>query len=251
MPIRQPIKKLLAAALPSQWIFWAGRPGQVSLTFDDGPDPRHTPRLLDVLEAHEVKATFCLTGRNVLRHPELVSRIDAGGHDIVNHGYSHLDAKKVGFGAYRQDLEDGFRCLRDRLRRDVRLYRPPYGSTTPLMLLYCVAMKYPVVLWDLDSMDWKRVSVEAIRQAVTRGNSWSGHVMLFHDNNEHTLRFMPELIVAGKRAGCAFSTVSQAMQGGNDVLAVSLADYREKRMEANDGQQLTGRACRPAGVARG
>src|SRR5512143_4006460 len=97
MNARHALKEILAVTVPRQVILRKGIGGRIALTFDDGPNVRHTPAVLELLAAHSAKATFCLTGRNVVEHPDLAQRIVAAGHEVVNHGYAHLKASEVTF----------------------------------------------------------------------------------------------------------------------------------------------------------
>ena len=107
---------------------------QMALTFDDGPNDPHTLRLLDVLVAHQAKATFFLIGKYVRQRPEIARAILAAGHEIGNHTYSHPNLIFASAGRLRQELDDCGKTLEDALGSPVRLFRPPFGGRRPNVL---------------------------------------------------------------------------------------------------------------------
>jgi peptidoglycan/xylan/chitin deacetylase (PgdA/CDA1 family) len=137
-------------ALP--FLAWRrGPPGQrrVALTFDDGPDPDATPRLLDVLAARRVRATFFLIGERAARHPDLVRAIAAAGHEVGNHTWRHRNAWFLAPEATAREIEDGGRILADILGRGPRLYRPPWGIVNVAALCTARRLGLLTVLWSI------------------------------------------------------------------------------------------------------
>jgi len=111
-----------------------GDPRQFALTYDDGPNDPHTLRLLDVLARSQAKATFFLIGRYVRQRPEIARSIQAAGHEIGNHTYSHPNLIFVPARQLRQELEDCNKALEDALGTRVSLFRPPFGGRRPGVL---------------------------------------------------------------------------------------------------------------------
>ncbi|GAA3789805.1 glycosyltransferase [Sphaerisporangium flaviroseum] len=160
----------------------------VALTFDDGPDPRWTPQLLDVLKRHGVKATFFAVGAKIAENPELTRRIVAEGHEIGNHTYAHPDLSAIPEWRLRLEVSLTQKVLAGATGRHTRLMRPPYsstpGSVTAPQLRAMRALGgegYLVVLTDIDTKDWSRPGAGPILHAATprRGR---GSVIMMHDS---------------------------------------------------------------------
>ncbi len=205
-------KRLVAGLLRGRLIFACsarGGPG-LALTMDDGPHRDNTPRLLDEFERHGVRATFFLIGREVERFPEITRRIHQAGHQVANHGYSHLNARKVPLGRYIGDIERGQEALEQVLGRPVPRYvRPPYGSLTAPSLAALLIKRYRIVLWSFDTLD-SSISVPASLLARTRGHAFRpGDIVLAHDDYAHTVEAMPSLLAALLAQGHGLYTVSE------------------------------------------
>lgn len=152
----------------------------VTLTFDDGPDPEHTPEVLDRLKRFGLTAAFFLVGRNAAASPELVLRIAAEGHALGNHTFSH---RRLGPFAFAASARDVIRC------QDVvpgaRLFRPPLGRLTPALWLAARRLGLRCVNWSLDGGDWGCRSAadaaECGRQLLEQVRP--GDVVLLHDHH--------------------------------------------------------------------
>ena len=108
------------------------RAGELALTFDDGPNPAWTPRLLDILASHDVRATFFLVGRFAQAEPELVRRIAAAGHLIGNHSWSHPNLALTATGRIDEELQRTSETLEQITGAPVRYFRPPFGARRPM-----------------------------------------------------------------------------------------------------------------------
>jgi peptidoglycan/xylan/chitin deacetylase (PgdA/CDA1 family) len=190
-----PVEERLAARGRFAGSGRAGRP-EVALTFDDGPDPRFTGVVLDILARYGVPATFFCVGMNAAGHPELVERAAAAGHGLGNHLFSH---------PYIPDL------TRDELLRQVDatgaalarvtgtappLLRPPYGARTPEALTWLDEHGATTVIWDVDPQDWARPGPDAICRAALAGVR-PGSIVLLHDgggDRSHTVEALPAIV---------------------------------------------------------
>jgi peptidoglycan-N-acetylglucosamine deacetylase len=162
-----------------------GARGRLALTFDDGPNPRETPRLLDMLDEFDAKATFFLIGRWAAREPELVREIVARGHAIGNHTYTHPTMPLHGAAMLRDDLA---RC-RWAVERaggtfsrigGAMLMRPPYGRRRPGTLRLLSAEGYVPVTWSVTAYDWRSwETAERISRRCVRARD--GDLILLHD----------------------------------------------------------------------
>ena len=147
----------------------------VALTFDDGPDPERTPALLDTLRALEVPATFFLLGNKVDAHPELAARIARDGHEIGNHTYSHpyLPLEAIAHG--RAELAATDAAIERATGITPALARPPYGGRSPRNVRAIQRAGKRVVLWDVNSFDWKGAARRRGRRARSRPHATRQH----------------------------------------------------------------------------
>src|SRR5215212_4043571 len=129
----------------------------IAMTFDDGPSATLTPKLLDLLAAHHIKATFFVIGENVAEHPEIVARAAQEGHEIANHSWSHPNLGKLGDEAVRRELQRTDDAIKTAVGARPTLMRPPYGSITPRQRNWIhETFGYRIIIWDVDPLDWKR-----------------------------------------------------------------------------------------------
>ncbi|MEO6740578.1 MAG: glycosyltransferase [Chthoniobacteraceae bacterium] len=180
-------------------------PHKVSITFDDGPDPVWTPKILDVLKARGVKAAFFIVGNNGEFNPGLVQRIVAEGHEIGNHTYTHANLAKVSRTRMRLELDATERLIESLTGRSTTLFRPPYNAdSTPSRLEELVPLKfaesdemgYTVVLEKVDPQDWSRPGANVILQRV-KDQRKDGNIVLLHDaggDRSQTVEALPKII---------------------------------------------------------
>lgn len=142
------------------------RPGELALTFDDGPNPAWTPRLLDILAAHDLRATFFLVGRYAQAEPALVRRIVEAGHRIGNHSWCHPNLALTASSRVREELDHTSRTLEEIAGAPIRLFRPPFGARRPEVLRIARSLGMVPVLWNAMTTDWKEPSAEKIAQRL-------------------------------------------------------------------------------------
>jgi peptidoglycan/xylan/chitin deacetylase (PgdA/CDA1 family) len=209
--LRQLTRKVMAAVLPRRLFLVSGPPssGCVCLTFDDGPDPRHTPRLLDALGEHGVRATFFVIGRQAERHPELVRRIAADGHAIGHHSFHHTAPHLTPARLLVAEAGRTAQLLDDILGRRPTLFRPPLGKLTPLKLCGLWAAGQTVVLWNVDPKDFACGSGDELSRRLESRRICAGDVILMHDNHPHAAAALPTLVARVRRQGVAFTTVDE------------------------------------------
>ena len=181
--VRQSIRAGLTLALPRRRFVTRGpvSSGGVCLTFDDGPHPEHTPRLLDVLGEQGVKGTFFVVGEEAEKHPELVKRIVAEGHAVGGHSWTHSEPRTT---TTRQLLDEVTRTqelLWEVVGVGSTLFRPPKGELTAAKLLGLMRAGLTVVLWNVDPRDYARTSVEGLAAWFAKQPMRSGDIVLMHD----------------------------------------------------------------------
>lgn len=177
---------------------------EVAITFDDGPDPTWTPRVLDALKAAGVKATFFLVGSRAENYPRLVKRIAAEGHLIGNHTYTHPNPAEIVMPQLRLELNATTRLIESITGHSTTLFRPPYnadarpaevGELAPLALAQD-GLGYLVVLERIDPQDWARPGAEEILRRVKEQRR-EGNIILLHDgggNRAQTCAALPQII---------------------------------------------------------
>jgi peptidoglycan-N-acetylglucosamine deacetylase len=138
------------------------RPGELALTFDDGPNPAHTPRLLDILAEHDVRATFFLVGRYAQAAPSLVRRIADAGHLIGNHSWSHPNLAFISATRIEDELRRTSETLADLTGKPVRFFRPPFGGRRPFVLCTARELGMIPVMWNAITTDWSEPSASRI-----------------------------------------------------------------------------------------
>ncbi len=156
-----------AALWPGSHIFGRAltapkRPDELALTFDDGPNARWTPKLLDVLAGHGVRATFFMLGSRAEAQPELVRRIAAAGHLVGNHSWSHPNLARSSRDRIREELTRTRETLEQITGEPVRFFRPPFGARRPATLKVGRELGLVPVLWNAMTSDWSDPSAERI-----------------------------------------------------------------------------------------
>ncbi len=168
------------------------RPGELALTFDDGPNPAWTPQLLETLAAQNVRATFFLVGRYAQSEPDLVRRIHAAGHLIGNHSWSHPNLAVTGTERVRQELEQTNKTLQQITGAPVLWFRPPFGGRRPIVLKFARSLGMTPVLWNAITTDWREPSADRIAQRLcakidrNQRRGWATHLVL-HDGGHLAL----------------------------------------------------------------
>jgi peptidoglycan/xylan/chitin deacetylase (PgdA/CDA1 family) len=142
------------------------RPGELALTFDDGPNPAWTPRLLDILATHNVRATFFLLGSRAEAEPELVRRIAARGHLVGSHSWSHVNLALTAASRVQEELTRTSQTLEQIAGAPVRYFRPPFGARRPIVFLLARRMGMVPVLWNAMTTDWQEPSADAIAERL-------------------------------------------------------------------------------------
>lgn len=143
------------------------RPGELALTFDDGPNPAWTPKLLDLLAGHDVRATFFLLGGFAEQAPDLVRRIAAQGHLIGNHSWSHPNLSTTPAARIREELARTSATLEQITGMKVKYFRPPFGARRPAVFRIARALGLKPVLWNAMTTDWSEPSAEQIAMRLT------------------------------------------------------------------------------------
>ena len=183
----------------------------VAMTFDDGPHPQNTPRLLDMLRTRNIKATFYVIGSNVDRHPQIVRRIVAEGHEIGNHTYTHRKLTSLGSSEVRREMSRTQDAIVRAAGVKPRTMRPPYGALLQSQReMIFSEFRYPTIMWSVDPQDWKRPGPAIVKSRILSGAN-NGAIILAHDLHAPTVDAMPGTFDGLLSKGFKFITVSQLL----------------------------------------
>ena len=156
------------------------------LTFDDGPDVRYTPLLLDLLKHENVTATFFVVGRHAAAPPELIHRMISEGHTVGGHTMRHQNALLCTPSAIRDDFKVSIRLHRELTGTALRFFRPPWGISSPFMNRYIKKYQIQRVLWDVMAEDWESQTTSGIISSKLKDRVFDGAVICLHDAGEDT-----------------------------------------------------------------
>lgn len=180
-------------------VVWRINPAKkvIYLTFDDGPNSRVTPLVLDILDRFEVKATFFCVGENVSRFPDVFDEVKRRGHTVGNHTFNHLKGFEFATDYYVRNVEKANGYIKS------DLFRPPHGQIKPSQIK---ALKddYRIIMWDFITYDYdKRIEPEKIIAEVKK-RSRNGSIVVFHDSlkaEKNVLQVLPEALRFWKENG--------------------------------------------------
>lgn len=204
--IRNAAKCLLQNYYGADRFLWRLPPAQqsVALTFDDGPDPSHTPAMLDLLAATKVKATFFVIGEKVDRYPDLVRRIAEAGHGLGGHTFSHSEITRLSDGELNAELSSCRQAICGASGVDTKLFRPPRGRMSLASLRRTSRLGYCLVHWSKTYSDYRQDGVEALVARLSEDPPVVRDILLFHDHNVDTVAALARLLPEWQRGGMSF-----------------------------------------------
>lgn len=182
------------------------RPGHVALTFDDGPHPEWTPRVLDVLAEHDVKATFFVVGWRVEQHPEIVRRMIDEGHSVQNHTWSHPWLTHHSDATVVDQLVRTSEIIETVTGRTPHCVRPPFGATSTRVRGIFADLGLHQMMWERDPQEWRGSAGYLVRFLVK--HTRSGEVVLIHDTSGPVvITALPGIIAGLRDKGLEFDTI--------------------------------------------
>lgn len=185
----------------------------IALTFDDGPWPNTTAKVLDILKKNRIKSTFFVVGQNVKNYPDLTKQIVADGHIIANHTWHHWYHQMNAQAAAYEVANTGDIIYQTTGVR-TSLFRPPGGIMNNGVAAYAKNNKYAVIMWSADSMDYSRPAVPRLMNNIFR-EAKPGGIVLMHDgggDRSHTVKALPEIISRFRKQGYEFVTVPELLE---------------------------------------
>jgi peptidoglycan-N-acetylglucosamine deacetylase len=190
----------------------------LALTFDDGPDLKYTPKILDVLKKYHVKATFFVVGTQIQKYPATFRRLIREGHEVGSHSFQHLKFPELSAEQINYQLNHNNEIIRQYGGNPLKLFRPPYGALDPASIEIIGKLGYKIVLWTIDSLDWRGLKEPQVLSNVIPKLS-RGDIVLQHcaaDSKLEDLRgsneALPEIIETAKSHGYRFVTISQLLE---------------------------------------
>ena len=181
----------------------------VALTYDDGPNPKATNAILDVLEKYDARATFFDLGSLVEKYPDVVKREEALGCEVGSHSYDHKNFNKLTNAEIAADVQKTAAAFRKVLGRDPAIFRPPYGNCKD-----SVKKQLPmsIYLWSIDTLDWKSRDAKAIVDVVKSAGNLDGKVILMHSIYGSTAEATATLVPYLQKQGYELVTVSELVE---------------------------------------
>lgn len=182
----------------------------VSITFDAAWGDEDLDEILEILDSHNCKATFFVTGDWATRYPEAVEKIYKYGHDIGNHGANHKYMTKLSQKDMIEEIEGCHNIVKSITGVDMKLFRAPYGDYNESVILAAKSEGYSTIQWNVDSLDWKEYGVASIIDKVCNHSDLkNGSIILLHNGSKYTAKALDELLTKLENGGYKFVAVSK------------------------------------------
>lgn len=180
--------------------------GGLALTFDDGPNATHTPKLLDQLGRYNIRATFFLVGGCMEDHPDLVRRIVAEGHAVGHHSWWHR-SEGTSSRTLGEEVQQCRKLIHELTGIQSNLFRPPRGNLSVAKILNLWRLRQHVVMWNVDPRDYLMRSSAEARGWAEKYKPAAGDVVLLHDDHPFVLDFIPQLANSARERNLTFETI--------------------------------------------
>jgi polysaccharide deacetylase family sporulation protein PdaB len=188
----------------------------VAITLNAAWGADDTDILIEILKEYDAKATFFICGYWVAKHPESVKKFHQAGHHIANHGDTHAHVASLSLEANIEEIAAAHTRVLSLLGIEMDLYRPPYGEFNNTVMQAAHSLKYHVIQWDVDSLDWKRPTPEAMASRVLNHKDLqNGSIILFHCDIPETPIALRKILSELKNRGYKFVTVSDLIHREN------------------------------------
>ena len=191
--------------------------GLIALTFDDGPHPRYTRQILDILKKEGIKATFFVIGENIGYYDEgIVADIISNGHELGNHTFNHEHTKNMTNEAFYRDVKACHELIKEKYGYEMKIFRPPEGYVDGKVKNIASELDYSIIIWSIDTKDWEHVGSDLIVGNIEK-NASDGDIILMHDyvsKPNTTIGALEQVIKNLKSEGYKFVTVSELIEQG-------------------------------------
>lgn len=205
----------------------------IALTFDDGPQP-DSLLVLEALNKHGARGTFFIQGMNIAGNEEILQKIVGGGHQIGSHSWSHPNFREVSESTVRSQMERTANKVKEVTGVEMTIMRPPYGANNRLSRRVLKNMGLPIILWSVDSLDWKTRSTSATVKNIL-AQAEDGAIVLCHDVWNTTGRAMEEVIPKLIEKGFQLVTVSEMMSFRQEPMNAGTEYNRLDRSKVEPG----------------
>lgn len=194
----------------------------VALTFDVMNNNKDIDKILEILEKHNVKATFFLTGTWVEKYPQEVKKLVEAGHDIGNRGYHYKHMELLDYNECKEEMVSLHDKVKELTSLDMELFRSPYGGYNNTVIHAARDLGYHSIKWDIDSLDWKDYGVNEIVRKTTRDNNLkSGSIILLHTGTKYTVDALEEIILGLKEQNYEMTCLSDLIYQNDYIVDLS------------------------------
>lgn len=201
---------------------------KIAISFDAAWGDEDFSKIMEVLDKHQVKTTFFMTGEWVEKYPECVKTLVKKGHDLGNHSATHPDMTKLSKEAQRDQILKVHNAVKELTGYEMELFRPPFGAYNNEVIRTCYENGYYPIQWDVDSLDWKDLSAPEIINKVCNHKSLDcGSIILCHNGAKHTAEALDEMLTNLKEQGYELVPISKLILRENyhmDVTGQQISD---------------------------
>lgn len=201
---------------------------KISISFDAAWGAEDFSKIMEILDKHNVKTTFFMTGEWVEKYPECVKTLVEKGHDLGNHSASHPDMTTLTKEKQREQILEVHNAVKELTGYEMELFRPPYGAYNNEVVRTCYEVGYYPIQWNVDSLDWKDLSAsEIINKVCNHKELDCGSIILCHNGAKHTAEALDEMLTNLKNQGYEIVPISQLIIRDNfhmDVTGQQIAD---------------------------
>lgn len=191
--------------------------GMIALTFDDGPHPKYTSQILDILKREGIKATFFVIGENIGYYDEgIITEIIDDGHELGNHTFNHEHTKEMDEENFYHDVRACHELVKNKYGYEMKIFRPPEGYVDEKVMNIANELDYSIIIWSIDTKDWEHVGSDLIVGNIEK-NASDGDIILMHDyvsKPNTTIGALERVIKNLKNQGYDFVTVSELIEKG-------------------------------------
>ncbi|WP_333873590.1 polysaccharide deacetylase family protein [Methylobacter sp.] len=185
---------------------------EIALSFDDGPNREYTPQVLSTLAQFNAPATFFVTGKNIEGNENILKQMDAEGHSIGNHSYTHsfyVDFKSL--QGFKNELDRTTESVFKVIGKRMKLFRPPYGVTTPNLVKASNSLNYSIIGWTIRSFDTTADTSQTITRRI-QTQLKPGAIILFHDTSDKTVQVLKQTLNFAKENGYKIVSIEQLLK---------------------------------------
>lgn len=194
----------------------------IAMTFDDGPAPVLTGKVLQVLQSRRAKATFFVTGQNAQNYPDLIKQIFTEGHQIGNHTWNHPNLTKLGDNEILHQIKETNKVIEDIIQTKLEIFRPPYGAINENVIQI---VNLPQIMWSIDTLDWKDRDSDLVAKRAIK-NAKNGSIILLHDIHPSSVDAVAGILDTLIAQDYHFVTVSELLGSNGSNLSNQVYRHR-------------------------